>query len=58
MMRLGLLRLHAGSVSVQGFTTNLGLAVEVSEQVERIIAAHGDVERALAFPRPIATTPA
>jgi predicted Ser/Thr protein kinase len=58
MMRLGLLRLHAGSVSVQGFTTNLGLAVDVSEQVERIIAAHGDVERALAFPAPIATTPA
>ncbi len=58
MMRLGLLRLHAGSVTVQGFTTNLGLAVEVSEQVERIIAAHGEVERALAFPRRIATTPA
>ncbi len=58
MMRLGLLRLHAGSVSVQGFTTNLGLAVEVSEQVERIIAAHGDIDRDLAFPREIATTPA
>jgi predicted Ser/Thr protein kinase len=58
MMRLDLLRLHAGSVSVQAFTTNLGLAVEVSEQVERIIAAHGEVERSLAFPRPIRLSPA
>jgi hypothetical protein len=58
MVRLGLLRLHAGSLTVQGFTTNVGLAVEVSEQVERIIAAHGEVERSLVFPAPVATTPA
>lgn len=56
-IRLNLLRLHAGSLSVQSVTTHLGLAAEVSEEVERLIAAHGEVERALKFPRTPATTP-
>jgi serine/threonine-protein kinase len=57
-LRLGLLRLHAGSATVDGFTTHLGVAYEVSNQVQRLIAAHGDVERALRFPAEPAATPA
>ncbi|MEK7401563.1 MAG: serine/threonine-protein kinase [Gemmatimonadota bacterium] len=56
-MRLNLLRLHAGSTSVQSVTTHLGLAAEVSAEVERLIAAHADVEQTLRFPRTAATTP-
>lgn len=47
-IRLQLLRLHAGTASVQSVTTHLGLAGEVSDQVERLIAAHDEVERGLA----------
>jgi serine/threonine-protein kinase len=57
-LRLGLLRLHAGSATVEGFTTHLDIAAEVSTQVSRLISAHQDVERALQFPREIAATPA
>jgi hypothetical protein len=57
-IRLQLLKLHAGSVPVQSVTTHLGIAAEVSEQVERLIAAHEEVERGLAFPRLPTPTPA
>ncbi|MBX3175686.1 MAG: serine/threonine protein kinase [Gemmatimonadaceae bacterium] len=56
-IRLKLLRLHAGSLSVQHLTTHLGIAEDVSEQVERLIAAHREVDRALAFPRMPTPTP-
>jgi eukaryotic-like serine/threonine-protein kinase len=56
-IRLNLLRMHAGASSVQHLTTHLGIAAEVSEAVERLIAAHDEVERSLRFPREIATTP-
>ena len=56
-IRLNLLRLHAGSGSVEGLTTHLGIAAEVSEAVARLVAAKADVERALRFPREIASTP-
>lgn len=56
-IRLDLLRLHAGSVTVAGLTTHLGLAVEVSKEVGRLIAAHAEVDKMLAFPRLIHTTP-
>ena len=56
-IRLDLLRLHAGSGTIAGLTTHIGLAAEVSEEVGRLIAAHAEVERMLAFPRPIAATP-
>ena len=56
-IRLNLLRLHAGSATVEGLTTHLGIAAEVSEEVERMIRAHDDVERALLFPRPEVATP-
>ena len=56
-IRLNLLRLHAGSATVEGLTTHLGLAAEVSEEVERLIAAHEEVERTIKFPRLPASTP-
>ena len=57
-LRLGLLRLHAGSMTVDGFTTHLDVASEMSEQVSRLIAAHQSVDRVLEFPRQPAPTPA
>ncbi|MEX2153002.1 MAG: protein kinase [Gemmatimonadaceae bacterium] len=56
-IRLNLLRLHAGSATVEGLTTHLGVAAEVSEAVERLIAAHEEMERGLKFPRDIAPSP-
>ena len=56
-LRLGLLRLHAGSQTVEGLTTHLGLAAEVSAQVARLVSAQEDVERALRFPSEPAVTP-
>ncbi|MEA3244832.1 MAG: serine/threonine-protein kinase [Gemmatimonadota bacterium] len=56
-IRLNLLRLHAGSGSVEGLTTHIGLAAAVSEEVHRLLEARGEVERALAFPREAAATP-
>jgi serine/threonine-protein kinase len=56
--RLNLLRLHAGSGSVEGLTTHLGLAADVSDEVERLIAAHEEIERSLKYPRIPAATPA
>jgi len=50
-IRLNLLRLHAGSESVAGFTTHIGLAADVSAEVERMLAAQDDVERLLHAPR-------
>jgi hypothetical protein len=57
-LRLGLLRLHAGSATVEGFTTHLHLAADVSDQVSRLVAARDDVEHALRFPSPPIPTPA
>jgi serine/threonine-protein kinase len=56
-IRLNLLRLHAGSTTVQGLTTHLGVAAEVSEQVERLVAAHEEIDRSLRLPREGAPTP-
>jgi hypothetical protein len=56
-IRLNLLRLHAGSATVEGLTTHIGLAVEVSAEVERMIAARDEVETRLRFPREIELTP-
>jgi len=57
-LRLGLLRLHAGSASVESITTHLKLADEVSDHVERLIAARGHVEQSLKFPRASVASPA
>jgi len=56
-IRLGMLRLHAGSLTVDAFTTQLGLATEVSLQVDRLIAARDEVDVLLRFPRNIELTP-
>jgi eukaryotic-like serine/threonine-protein kinase len=50
-MRLNLLRLHAGSMTVQGLTTQFGAAADIAAEVERMIEAQGEVERALREPR-------
>ncbi|MEO8623213.1 MAG: serine/threonine-protein kinase [bacterium] len=56
-IRLNLLRLHAGSATVEGLTTHIGLAAEVSAEVERMIAAQQDIEEHLRFPRVAEHTP-
>ena len=56
-IRLNLLRLHAGSATVEGLTTHLGLAADVSDEVERLIAGHKEVESIMRFPRETAATP-
>ncbi len=56
-IRLNLLRLHAGSGTVEGLTTHINIAAEVSEEVERLIAARGEVEAHLRFPRRTEPTP-
>ncbi len=57
-IRLNLLRLHAGSATVEGFTTHLEVAADVSAEVQRLLAAREEMERHLEFPREIAGTPA
>jgi serine/threonine-protein kinase len=57
-IRLNLLRLHAGSVVVEGLTTHLGIAEEVSAEIERMISARDDIDATLRFPRPLESTPA
>ncbi|MGH7688793.1 MAG: hypothetical protein ACREN3_04235, partial [Gemmatimonadaceae bacterium] len=57
-IRLNLLRLHAGSATIEGLTTHLEMAADVSAEVQRLLAAHEEVERHLEFPREIAGTPA
>jgi hypothetical protein len=50
-MRLNLLRLHAGSMTVQGLTTQFGAAADIAAEVERLIEAQGEVEQVLRTPR-------
>ncbi len=44
-IRLNLLRLHAGSGSLEGLTTHVDVAADVSAEVERMLAARAEVER-------------
>ena len=46
-IRLNLLRLHAGTVSVQSVTTDLGLAREVAEAVDLLLQAHKELDAEL-----------
>ncbi|HYW30549.1 MAG TPA: serine/threonine-protein kinase [Gemmatimonas sp.] len=57
-IRLSLLRLHAGSLSLESFTTHIALAAEATADVERLAAAHLEVQVALAIPSAIQLTPA
>ena len=56
-IRLNLLRLHAGSASVQSITTYLGVASELSDQVRRLIESRESVDDLLRFPSAIEPTP-
>ena len=56
-IRLNLLRLHAGSLTVAGLTTHIGLAADVSAEVERMLGAQAEVQRVLRFPREAGLTP-
>lgn len=56
-IRLSLLRLHAGSLTLEGLTTHIELAADVSADVERLIAAQQEVEDVLRFPHEIDLTP-
>ena len=57
-IRLNLLRLHAGSAVVDGLTTHIGIAEEVSAEIERMVSARQDVDASLRFPRRLESTPA
>lgn len=57
-IRLGLLKMHAGATTVASLSTHLGAAADVAADVERLLEARAEVDRALRFPREIATTPA
>jgi serine/threonine-protein kinase len=56
-IRLSLLRLHAGSLTLEGLTTHVGLATETSADVERLIAANREVEDVLDYPYAAQLTP-
>ena len=43
-IRLNLLKLHAGSVTVQSITTDLGLAEAVAQEVDRLLESRREVE--------------
>ena len=49
-IRLNLLRLHAGSLTVAGLTTHIGVAADVSAEVERLLAGQDEVQRLLKQP--------
>jgi eukaryotic-like serine/threonine-protein kinase len=57
-IRLNLLRLHADSSALPSITTHIGLAHDMSSEVDRLLAARSDVEASLRFPRVLEPTPA
>ena len=56
-VRLNLLRLHGGAAVIEGLTTHIGIAEEVSAEIERMISAREEVEESCRFPRVIEPTP-
>ena len=46
-MHLDLLCLHAGAMSVEGVTTQLGMARDVAQEVRRLLEVRGELERCL-----------
>lgn len=56
-IRLDLLRLHAGSLTLDALTTHIGIANAVSADVNRLIEARAEVEHLLLFPRRVELTP-
>ncbi len=57
-IRLGLLRLHAGSLSLESLTTHIGMAMDASDQVDRLLEAQHDVDAVLRVPQHVSLTPA
>jgi eukaryotic-like serine/threonine-protein kinase len=51
-VRLSLLRLHAGSGTLESVTTDLGLAFEAAKEVDQLLEARREVDAALEDPRP------
>jgi eukaryotic-like serine/threonine-protein kinase len=50
-IRLNLLRLHVGSIKIEGFTTDLGNAAQLAQQLAHLAEAHDDVNHLLnSFP--------
>ena len=49
-IRLNLLRLHAGSGTVENLTTDLGIAFEAAQEVDLLLAARQEVEAAMKEP--------
>jgi serine/threonine-protein kinase len=56
-IRLNLLQLHAGAATVAGLTTHLGLAAQVSDDVQRLLAAREETERVLRLQGPGSEAP-
>jgi serine/threonine-protein kinase len=56
-IRLNLLRMHAGSMSVQGITTHIEIASELSDEVRRLIESRESVDDLLRYPSGIEPTP-
>jgi eukaryotic-like serine/threonine-protein kinase len=46
-LRLDLLRMRAGAVALDSVTASVGEAAELAEQVDRLLAGHGEIEQAL-----------
>ncbi len=46
-IRLNLLRLHAGTGSVQSVTTDLGLAKAVAREMDLLLEAHRELDEEL-----------
>jgi hypothetical protein len=46
-LRVGLLRLRAGAVTLDGFTTDLDAVRRIGDQVDRIADARRDLDREL-----------
>jgi hypothetical protein len=49
-VRLSLLRLHAGSATLESVTTDLGLAFEAAKEVDQLLEARREVDAALRDP--------
>jgi len=58
VLRLNLLRLHAGAIGVDGVTTHIGLALEASDHVARHVEARDEVEDVFAGVRASDEVPA
>ena len=54
--RLGLLRLHAGSMTLEGLTTHVGMAAEMTSHLDRLFAAQKEVNELLRLPKSFGNT--